>query len=120
MNNAPFFENVVSVPNSAAAASVHDLDVDGPAVPLGDAEVQATIYNPGAVAITVRFQNLETIAGAARFPQIDTVVVPAGGVISRIVRGWLWGEAPSRFQVSPDAAVAIAGGFNVTLRLRRI
>ena len=117
----PFFDSALAIPNSAAAGSTHDLDVPPPAgVALREGRALVTVHNPGAVAVTVRLLNRETLAGSARFPEILTFGVPAGGTASRVVEGWLAGESPSRFRASPDAAVGAAAGFNLSVRARRL
>lgn len=121
MPNAPYFVSSIVIPNNAAAASLHNLDVTKTRQPLSDEGYSyLTIHNPGAVAITVRLFNRENIGGSERFDEIDNFVVAIGATEGRRVRDWPSGDTTAdRLQVSPNALVGAAGTFTVHVEVRR-
>lgn len=119
-DNELAFDGSATIAASAAAATIVNVDVPFPAKLDPEARYAVHVHNPGAVAVTVRLQNRETLGGAARFPQVVQFTVAAGATAApQIVQGFLLGESPARLAISNDAANG-ATAFNVAVRVRRL
>ncbi len=119
-DNELAFDGVATIAASAAVNTIVNVDVPLPAKLDPEARYAVSVYNPGAVGVTVRLQNKETLGGAARFPQVLQFTVAAGATSApQIVQGFLLGESPARLAVSNDALNG-ASPFNVAVRVRRL
>lgn len=119
-SNGLVFDGIATIAASAAAGTIVNVDVALPAKLDPDSRYEIVAYNPGAVAVTVRAQNRETLGGSARFPQVASFTVAAGATSApQIVQGYLLGENPARLAVSNDAANG-ATAFSVAVRVRKV
>jgi redox-regulated HSP33 family molecular chaperone len=101
--------------NSAAAGTVVNVDVPG-----AQAAVAAvTVRNPSAVtALTVKVQGKETLGGAARYPEIASLAVPANTTKQFFIdEMWLVGEG-GRLAVTNDTLLGAGDGFTGQVRVR--
>jgi len=109
--------------NSAAAATVVNLDyaqeVSGP----NGRGYAVTIYNPSTVtALTVKAQGKETFAGTARYADIlptSWAVPPASTKQFYVDPGFLAGEG-GRLVLTNDTVLGGADAFTAKVRVRQI
>lgn len=113
------FEGDFAYANSAADETVVALDVAVPATGGLAATYRAFIYNPGAVAITVRYYNGETLNGTARYAELDATTVTAATTATDLITGFAQ-SGLARVTVENDDVVGGSGAFTATVKLRQV
>lgn len=101
--------------NSAAAGTAVTVDVPGAQAAAG----VVTVRNPSTVtALTVKVLGKETLGGAARYPEIASIAVPANSVKQFYVDElWLIGEG-GRLSITNDTVLGAGNGFTGQVRVR--
>jgi hypothetical protein len=112
-------DQTVNFANSRAQDAATNVDI--PAESITPPNRHAIyVYNPGAVAITVKINAMEVIGANTRPMLLATLSVPAGAGRGVTVDGLLQSGGGARLIFSNDAAVGGAGVFDAELRLRSL
>jgi hypothetical protein len=105
--------------NSQAQDTAIPLDVPLELLPYTTTTFRATVYNPGAVAVTVRFLVAELLGGSLRYIEVDNLTVTAANTGSKGITGLTQG-GDARVTVENDTAVGGSGAFTASVVLRAL